>query len=72
MACAFCATGKEGLTRNLTAGEIVDQIVTVQRLMGRRVTNVVGMGQGLSLIHILPQQSFPCVDVLFFELSLAR
>ena len=51
MACAFCATGKEGLTRNLTAGEIVDQIVTVQRLMGRRVTNVVGMGQGEPLLN---------------------
>ena len=51
MACSFCATGKEGLTRNLTAGEIVDQIVTVQRLMGRRVTNVVGMGQGEPLLN---------------------
>lgn len=46
MACAFCATGKEGLSRNLTPGEIVDQVLTVQRLMNRRVSNVVGMGQG--------------------------
>lgn len=46
MACAFCATGKEGLSRNLSAGEIVDQVLTVQRLLGRRVSNVVGMGQG--------------------------
>lgn len=46
MECSFCATGKEGLTRNLTPGEIVDQIVIAQRQMGRRVTNVVGMGQG--------------------------
>lgn len=46
MACSFCATGKEGLARNLTPGEIVDQVLTVQRLMGRRVSNVVGMGQG--------------------------
>ena len=46
MACSFCATGKEGLTRNLTPGEIVDQILVVQRQMSRRVTNVVGMGQG--------------------------
>ncbi len=46
MACSFCATGKEGLTRNLTPGEIVDQILVVQQRMGKRVTNVVGMGQG--------------------------
>ena len=46
MACAFCATGKEGLSRNLSAGEIVDQVLTVQRLLNRRVSNVVGMGQG--------------------------
>lgn len=46
MACAFCATGQEGLTRNLTAGEIVDQILIAQEDAGRRVSNVVGMGQG--------------------------
>lgn len=46
MACSFCATGKEGFTRNLTPGEIADQVITVQRRMGERVTNVVGMGQG--------------------------
>lgn len=46
MACAFCATGKEGLTRNLLPGEIVDQVLLAQEDMGKRVTNVVGMGQG--------------------------
>lgn len=46
MACAFCATGREGLTRNLTAGEIVDQILIAQKDAERRVSNVVGMGQG--------------------------
>ena len=46
MACAFCATGREGLTRSLTAGEIVDQILIAQEDAGRRVSNVVGMGQG--------------------------
>ena len=46
MACAFCATGKAGLTRNLTCGEICDQVLTVQRDFGERVTNVVVMGQG--------------------------
>lgn len=44
--CAFCATGKEGFTRNLTPGEIVDQILVAQKDLGTRVTNIVGMGQG--------------------------
>lgn len=46
MECAFCATGQEGLTRNLYPGEMVQQILTVQRDFGIKVTNVVAMGQG--------------------------
>lgn len=46
MECAFCATGKEGLIRNLTPGEIVDQVLIAQEDTGTRVTNIVGMGQG--------------------------
>lgn len=46
MGCAFCATGQGGFKRNLTAGEIVDQVLVVQRDFGERVTNVVMMGQG--------------------------
>lgn len=46
MECTFCATGKEGFTRNLTADEMVHQVVTVGSDMGMRVSNVVAMGQG--------------------------
>lgn len=46
MACSFCATGREGLTRNLTAAEIVQQVAYVQRDFNERVSNVVVMGQG--------------------------
>ena len=46
MGCSFCATGKEGFTRNLTAGEIVNQIYVAQKHMKQRVSNVVVMGQG--------------------------
>lgn len=46
MRCAFCATGLAGLTRSLTAQEIVDQVLHVQRDFGERVTSVVFMGQG--------------------------
>ena len=46
MGCTFCATAKEGLKRNLEAGEIVDQVLKVQNDFSKRVTNVVLMGQG--------------------------
>ncbi len=46
MACTFCATGREGLTRNLTAAEIVAQVRLVQDDFQQRVSNVVVMGQG--------------------------
>ncbi|MBK8476061.1 MAG: 23S rRNA (adenine(2503)-C(2))-methyltransferase RlmN [Opitutaceae bacterium] len=47
--CAFCATGRLGLRRNLTAGEIVDQVLQVARLFrteGRVLRNLVFMGMG--------------------------
>lgn len=46
MQCAFCATGTEGLTRNLSAGEMILQIITVQNDFHARVSHVVAMGQG--------------------------
>lgn len=46
MACAFCATGQQGLTRSLAAGEIVEQVLLVQEDFKERVSNVVFMGQG--------------------------
>ena len=46
MGCAFCATGIAGLTRSLTAQEMVDQVSHVSRDFGERVTSVVFMGQG--------------------------
>lgn len=49
MGCVFCATGQGGLRRNLTAGEIVGQVLAFARLLtpqSTRVTNVVFMGMG--------------------------
>lgn len=48
MGCKFCTTGRMGLRRNLKAYEIVDQILTVQRLIdsGQKITNIVFMGMG--------------------------
>jgi 23S rRNA (adenine2503-C2)-methyltransferase len=51
--CAFCLTGTMGLDRNLTAGEIVGQLIAANRLLasGERVTHVVFMGMGEPLAN---------------------
>lgn len=46
MRCSFCATGREGFTRNLAPGEMVWQVITCQNDFDMRVTNIVAMGQG--------------------------
>ncbi|SDT14724.1 23S rRNA m(2)A-2503 methyltransferase [Actinopolymorpha singaporensis] len=59
MACPFCATGQAGLTRNLSAAEIVGQVVAGARLLASgtvaggpgRVSNVVFMGMGEPLAN---------------------
>ena len=59
MACPFCATGQAGLTRNLSTGEIVEQVVAAARTAGSgelaggaaRLSNVVFMGMGEPLAN---------------------
>lgn len=51
MACAFCATGRGGLVRNLAAGEIIGQALRIRQLLDTRVTNVVAMGMGEPLAN---------------------
>ena len=65
MNCPFCATGQAGLTRNMSAAEIVDQVVRANRLIAdgglgdprkvghkdERVTNIVFMGMGEPLAN---------------------
>ena len=46
MGCVFCASGLDGLVRNLTASEMLDQIYAIPLLSGERVSNVVVMGTG--------------------------
>ena len=47
MGCLFCATGQGGLTRQLTTGEIVEQVIRARRRAApRRLGNVVFMGMG--------------------------
>ncbi|RKS77365.1 23S rRNA (adenine2503-C2)-methyltransferase [Motilibacter peucedani] len=59
MACPFCATGQQGLTRNLSTAEIVEQVLDGARMLARdrvaggpgRVSNVVFMGMGEPLAN---------------------
>lgn len=46
MGCRFCASTIGGLVRNLSAGEMLSQIYSIQRITGERVSNVVVMGTG--------------------------
>jgi 23S rRNA (adenine2503-C2)-methyltransferase len=49
MGCAFCATARNGFTRNLSPGEIVSQVLIFARflmLQGKQITNIVYMGMG--------------------------
>jgi 23S rRNA (adenine2503-C2)-methyltransferase len=53
MACGFCATGQAGFDRNLSVGEIVEQVVRAQRRAApRRIGNVVFMGMGEPLANL--------------------
>jgi 23S rRNA (adenine2503-C2)-methyltransferase len=54
MGCVFCASGLEGVARNLTAGEILEQLVRLRNLTppGERLTNIVVMGMGEPLANL--------------------
>ena len=65
MGCRFCASTLKGLTRNLSAAEMLDQIYRIQALTGERVSNVVVMGTGepldnydnlIKFIHMLTDE----------------
>ncbi len=54
MGCVFCASGLQGLERNLSSGEILEQILRIDRLLDadERITNVVVMGIGEPLANL--------------------
>jgi 23S rRNA (adenine2503-C2)-methyltransferase len=70
LACSFCATGKLGYTRQLTAGEIVDQVRILLRERGERAPtgpaarepNLVFMGMGEPLLNL--RNLFPALASL--------
>ncbi len=54
MGCVFCASGLDGVDRNLTTGEIVEQMLLLQRLLPKeeRLSNIVVMGMGEPLANL--------------------
>jgi 23S rRNA (adenine2503-C2)-methyltransferase len=54
MGCVFCASGLAGVARNLTAGEIVEQTLLLDRLLpaGERLSHIVVMGMGEPLANL--------------------
>jgi 23S rRNA (adenine2503-C2)-methyltransferase len=50
--CKFCASGLDGWTRNLDAGEIVQQLIAIEQKSGEKIDNVVFMGMGEPLANL--------------------
>jgi 23S rRNA (adenine2503-C2)-methyltransferase len=51
MGCAFCASAIGGLIRNLTCGEMCDEVLAIQKDTGQKVSRVVVMGSGEPLLN---------------------
>ena len=52
LGCKFCASGLDGLKRNLSTGEIVGQVLMARNEAGRRIDNLVFMGMGEPLANL--------------------
>ena len=71
MGCVFCASGLDGVDRNLTTGEIVEQMLRLQRLLpeGERLSHIVVMGMGEPLANL--DNLLPALDEASAEDGLA-
>jgi 23S rRNA (adenine2503-C2)-methyltransferase len=74
MACGFCATGQAGFERNLTTGEIVEQVMlAIRRARSgptpRRVSNVVFMGMGEPMANY--DRLWPAIERLHGDVGLS-
>jgi 23S rRNA (adenine2503-C2)-methyltransferase len=67
--CRFCATATMGFGRNLTTGEIIDQVLLVNRLSKRPITNVVFMGMGEPLMNY--ENVMKAVDIITTGIGIA-
>ena len=62
LGCKFCASGLDGLKRNLTTGEIVGQVLMARNEAGRRIDNLVFMGMGEPLANL--PALLPALDII--------
>ena len=70
--CPFCATGKEGLVRNLRSGEILEQVSIANEYLkefGARIGNVVFMGMGEPLLN--REQVFAAAAVIHDDFGIS-
>lgn len=49
--CTFCSTGQLGFKRNMTGGEIISQILVMEKYLEKRINNIVYMGMGEPLLN---------------------
>ncbi len=66
--CVFCATGAMGFQRNLSAGEIVDQLLAAQRISSKKITNLVFMGMGEPMLNY--ENVMNAIDIISHERSI--
>lgn len=66
LGCTFCATGRMGFKRNLTAGEIVDQIIALGE---HRITHAVLMGMGEPLLNL--DNTLKAIKIMNDEMGLS-
>lgn len=69
MGCTFCATGLGGFDRNLSAGEIVAQVLLLQRISPDRISHVVFMGMGEPLLNL--DNVLAAIEILHEEVGMS-
>lgn len=62
LGCKFCASGLDGLKRNLTTGEILGQVILARNKAGKRIDNLVFMGMGEPLANL--PALLPALDII--------
>ena len=62
LGCKFCASGLDGLKRNLSTGEIIGQVLMARNEAGRRIDNLVFMGMGEPLANL--PALLPALDII--------
>jgi 23S rRNA (adenine2503-C2)-methyltransferase len=69
LGCTFCATGKMGFKRNLSGGEIVDQLIQIKEYLKAKgkITHIVIMGMGEPLLNY--ENTLKAIKIMHSELG---